>query len=148
MVVANHAGDLPLPVLVSPQMNEFRFSDIVGLAGVVESMNPNLHCPIVGNRIYLEGSGNEFPRNLAADVVLDGVDERLRADGQTRFVVVELQVVGNHGRQGCQIAVVVGVEQFSVQSLNLVEKGIGRGDGLRVGARERRSKQGGENEGG
>jgi len=76
MVVANHAGDLPLPVLVSPQMNEFRLSDIVGLAGVV------------------------------------------------------------------------GVEQFSVQSLNLVEKGIGRGDGLRVGARERRSKQGGENEGG
>lgn len=46
-VVADHAGDLSLSVVVLPQQDEFRYSDVVGLPGMVEAMDADTHCRVM-----------------------------------------------------------------------------------------------------
>lgn len=58
-------------------------------------MNANLEGAIVGERVYLQGSWNELPRNLATNVVLDGIDKRLTATCQASLVVIKLQILRN-----------------------------------------------------
>jgi hypothetical protein len=115
VVVADDASDHPLALLVVPDVNELRFTHVGGVSGMVKSMNTDLDGAVVGQGEHFEASNNEFSRNLAAGVVLDALDKHLFADGESGFVVVELQIVGNQGRHGGQVAVVVGVEELGIQ---------------------------------
>ena len=72
----------------------------------------------------LERAGDEFALRFAADVVLDGGDEGLPANGKASLVVVELQVAGDEIAEGGEIAGVVGGEELAV------EVGDGGGEGV------------------
>ena len=61
-------------------------------------------------------SVDQLAVNLATDVVLDSVDQALFAEGEAGLVVIKLQVVGGHGVDLVQIAVVVGVEEGGVEA--------------------------------
>ena len=134
MIKADDSGELPDVVLVLPEHDELRLSHVVVLlAGVVEAVRSDLDCAIVRDWINLKCSGNELSRDFAADVVPDAVEQRLTSPGQAGFVMVELEVFGDQGCDGGQVAVVVGVEEFGVQGLNDLEEGIGCGARLRAG---------------
>ena len=59
--------------------------------------------------------------------------ERLTAAGEAGLVVIELEVFGDQGCEGGQIAVVVGVEEFGVEGLDGLKEWIGCGARLRAG---------------
>lgn len=61
VVVADDSGDRPLPVLVSPDLYEFRFPHVISVSGVAEPMSSNLDRTIVVQGIDLQRSGHEFP---------------------------------------------------------------------------------------
>src|ERR1700756_367985 len=131
VIEADDAGYLPGAVfLVLPEGDEPGFSDVAGVAGVVEAVDADLYGSVIGNGIDLEGSGDEFPGDLAADVVLDSVDKHLTADGQAGFVVVELEILGDQRTQRSQVAVIVGIEELRIERLNGFEELIGCGRGL------------------
>ena len=56
-------------------------------------MNAGLDSSIPIERIYFERPRNKIAVDLAANVVLDSIDERLTATSQSCFVVVELQIL-------------------------------------------------------
>lgn len=51
---------------------------------------------VLRDRIDLERAGHEFPGNFVANVTFQAIEWRLAAERQASFVVVELEVVGNH----------------------------------------------------
>src|SRR6516225_9412874 len=141
VVKAEGTGHLPNAILVLPERNEFCFSDLILLAWVMETMNADLHRTVVGYRIHLQRSSDELPCDFAAYIVLDTVDQRLAANCQAGLIVVKLQVLGNQGGYGCQIAVVVGVKEFGVQRLDRLEEAVRRSGGMRLGPQRGRIQQ-------
>lgn len=141
MIETDCACNLPFPILLSPEDDELRFSDVAGFAGMVEAVNSDFDGSEVGDGVNLQGSGNEFPGDLAADVVLYGVNERLPSDGEASLVVVELQVPGHQRAESRQVAVIVGVEELRIERLDGPEELIGWGRSLRLGSGEWRSEQ-------
>ena len=127
---ADDAGDLPAAVLELPDHDELSFAGdaMVLLPGVQEAMDTHFHCAVVADGIDLEGAGDEFAFDLAAEVVLDGVDGLLAADGEAVFVVVELGVIGPEGGFGFHVAAVDGVEEFFVEASNGLGEIVARGD--------------------
>jgi hypothetical protein len=132
VVVADGASDLPFAVFLMPKDDELGFSNVGGVSGVMEGVVADLDGSVVGDGIDLKGSGDEFAGDFAADVVLDGVDEDLTANGEAGLVVVELEILGNHRAQRRQVAVIVGVEQLRIEGLDGLEERIGSGCGLGV----------------
>jgi hypothetical protein len=101
------------------------FSHFVVASGVMEAVSSELYCAIVSEGIDLQRSGYELSGDFAADVVLDAVDERLAAACQAGFVVIELEVFRDQGGERCQIAVVIGVEEFGIEGLDGLEERTG-----------------------
>jgi hypothetical protein len=58
MVKAERAGYLPDSVLVLPESNELRFSDVRTVSGVIEAMNTDFYRSVLRNRIHFQRSGN------------------------------------------------------------------------------------------
>jgi hypothetical protein len=110
VVKADRAGDLPGAVLEAPENDEFCFAEVCRVAGMGEAVDADLDGAVIVHGVDLEGAGDEFAVNLAADVVLDGFDERFASYGEAGFVVVELEVLGDHGAQLVEVACVVGVK--------------------------------------
>ena len=81
MVVADDAGDLPGTVFELPKHDGFRFADVARVARMVEAVGGKFDCAVVRQRMNLQGAGDEFARDFAADVVLDGFYELVFADG-------------------------------------------------------------------
>jgi hypothetical protein len=98
----------------------------------MEAVRSDLYCAIVSEGIDLQCSGYELSCDFAADVVPDAVYEQLAAAGQAGLVVIELEVFGNQGCERCQIAVVIGVEEFGAKELDDLEERIGCGARLRA----------------
>jgi hypothetical protein len=116
MVKAEDTRDLPDTFLILPEVNELRLANglVVLMAGMVETVNADLDGAIVGNGIYLERPGNEFPSHFAADVVLDSFDSSLTRAAEAADVVIELQIVGQEGAEFLQIATVVSIEELGI----------------------------------
>jgi hypothetical protein len=95
MVEADNSRYLPHSVLVLPQLNELGLADTIGsfVSGMVETVDADLDRTIVRDWIHLEGSGDEFPGDFAADVIFDGLNQRLASPAQTGFIVIELDVL-------------------------------------------------------
>ena len=94
---------------------------------------PISKCAVGVEAVDFERAGDEFALCFAANVVLDGGDEGLAADGEAGLVVVELQVGGDEIAEGGEVADVVGGEEFAVEvgdgageSVGCVGDGIGR----------------------
>src|SRR5580658_3128429 len=116
MVEADGTRDLPGAVLVVPQRDEFCLADVLRVTGVMKAVNADLNGAVVLQRVDLERVGNESPLNFAgADVVLDGVEKRLLADGEARFVVIELEAILDQRPERLEVAGVVSVEEFCVE---------------------------------
>src|SRR3989441_5178453 len=115
MVEADGTSDLPHSIFVLPEVNELRLADILGILGMVETVNPDLHRAIVDNGIYLKRPGNEFSGHLATDVVLHTLNQSLPSAAQAALVMIELQIVGQQRSEFLQIAMVVGIEKFGIQ---------------------------------
>lgn len=77
-------------------MDELRLTYRIGclVSGMVKAVHSNLHRAIVGNGIDLERPGHKFSGHLAADIVLDTLDQRRAPAAQPSLVVIELQIVG------------------------------------------------------
>ena len=137
VIEADDAGDLPHSVLVLPEVDELGLADRGGflVSGMMEAVDADLDRAVVGNGIDLERAGNEFPGDLATDIVLDCLDESGASAAQAGLVVIELDIVGNQRSEFFQIAVVVGVEELSIQRLDGFEERVGGGRGLGVGER-------------
>ena len=137
MVEADDASDLPDSVLVLPEVDEFGLADGAGVlvSGMMEAVDADLDRSVVGNGIDLERAGNEFPGDLATDIVLDSLEESWASATQAGLVVIELDIVGNQRSEFFQIAVVVGVEELGIQRLDGFEERVGGGCGLGVGER-------------
>jgi hypothetical protein len=137
VVEADDAGDLPCSVLVLPEMDELGLADGAGflVSGVMETVDADLDCAVVGDGIDLERAGNEFPGYLATDIVPDCFDESWASAAQAGFVMVELDIVGDQRSEFIQIAVVVGVEELGIERLDGFEERVGGGWGLGVGER-------------
>src|ERR1700730_13807823 len=134
MVVAHYAGDLPCAVFVLPQVNEFAFAHAFGVfvAGMVEAVIADFESAIALHVVDVQAAGNEFAGDAAADVFLDALGQGRLAQSHAALVVIELDVVINEWRELDEVALVVGVEERSVESgdgavevllvLNLVER--------------------------
>ncbi len=111
VLVADHSSYLPLPILVLPQGYELGIAHtIFGMRWVVEAMNSNLHCPISLEWVHLERVGEQSSLHPTADVLLNGREERSFPNRKTGLIVIELQVVGHHRSERCQVAVVIRFE--------------------------------------
>ncbi len=112
VVVAVDAGDFPGVVLEAPEDDGFALADVFGggVAGVVEAEGGHLHGTYVVHVEGLEGAGGELAGGLAADVVVDGLDEGVAAESDAAGVVVELDVLVSEGAEGGEVAGVVGAE--------------------------------------
>src|SRR2546428_9322342 len=141
MVEADGTSDLPHSIFVLPEVNELRLADILGILGMVETVNPDLHRAIVGNGIYLKRPGNEFSGHLATDVVLHTLNQSLPSAAQAALVMIELQIVGQQRSEFLQIAMVVGVEKFGIQRLDRLKEWVGCRRSLCVDVSKRCSKQ-------
>ena len=143
MIEADHSGHLPRSIFFLPEMDELRLTYRIGclVSGMVKAVHSNLHRAIVGNGIDLERPGHKFSGHLAADIVLDTLDQRRAPAAQPSLVVIELQIVGEQGAEFFKIAMVVGVEELGVEGLDSLEKRIGRGRGLGMQVSQRRSEQ-------
>jgi hypothetical protein len=154
VLVADDAGDLPLAVFKLPEGDELGVSNtIFGVVEVGETVNADLDCAVVLERVDFKGREQEGALDFSADVLLDCGDKRRFADGETSLVVVKLQVVGDHRAEGGQVAVVVGVKEFGVEGVDGFKKRVSlRGRlGSRLGLRmsdggEGENEQKGENE--
>lgn len=58
----------------------------------------------------MNGAPGELAGHLAADVVVDGLDEGVAAEGDAAGVVVELDVLVGEGTELGEVAGVVGAE--------------------------------------
>lgn len=106
---------LPDPVFVLPDVDELGFAGGLVIAGMAEPVYADLDRAEVRQRIHFERSRNQDSRHFAADVVLDRFDGGRTRPAQPGYVVVELQVVCQQRAEFLQIAVIIGVEQLSVQ---------------------------------
>src|SRR5271155_4307327 len=114
-------------------MDELAFADPFGIivAGVVEAVYAHLDKAVILHVVDLQRSGDEFARDLAADVFLDAVGQSRLAQGDAALIVVELDIVHKEGCELVKVAPVVSIEQRSIKSgagavkllltLNLVE---------------------------
>jgi len=118
VVEADDARQLPASIFELPELHEFRIADILGVVGMGEAMHADLDGSVAFERIHLQRSRNELALHLAADVVLDAVQQALFAHRQSSLIVVELQIVGHHRSHLRQIAMVIGIEERSVESRN------------------------------
>src|SRR6185295_6589138 len=107
VVVTDDAGDLPGAVLLLPEVDELRLADrlLPVPPRMIEAVDADLDRAIAVHGIHLERSGNEHPISLAADVLLDALDQALpRLVGQAAVVVVELQLFREERGELLQIA--------------------------------------------
>src|SRR5438270_3277672 len=125
MVEADGTRDLPHSIFVLPEVNDLRRADILGILGMVETVNPDLHRAIVGNGIYLKRPGNECSGHLATDVVLHTLNRSLPSDAQAALVMIELQIIGQQRSEFLQIAMVVSIEKFAIQRLDSLKQWVG-----------------------
>ena len=131
VVVADDTGELPAGGAVAPEHGELGFAGgDFRVAGVDEAVGADFECAVGVEAVDFERAGDEFALRFAADVVLDGGDEGLAADGEAGLVVVELQVGGDEVAEGGEVAGVVGGEEFAVEVGDGGGEGVGRvGDG-------------------
>src|SRR5690348_12379484 len=141
VIEAERPSDLPHSIFVLPESDEFCFSNIRWIAGMMKAMNANLHGTIVRYGIDLQGTGNQFARYFAANVFLEAIQKRLSASTESCDVVIELQILRHHGGNRRQIAVVVRVKQFRIKRLHSIEQRLRRGLGLRTWSRQERTEQ-------
>jgi len=139
VIEADDTGDLPVAVFQLPEGHEFRLSYVAGLSGMMEAMDADLDGSVIGDGIDLKGSGHEFRCDLAANVVLNGIEKDLTANGETCLVVIELEILGNKRAKSRQVAVIVGIEELGIERLDGFEELVGCG--LCIASDERPSKQ-------
>jgi hypothetical protein len=98
--------------LEAPEDDGVALADAFGVvvAGVVEAEGGDLDGADVVHVEGLEGAGGEFAGGLTADVVVDGFDEGVAAEGDAAGVVVELDVLVGEGAEFGEVAGVVGAE--------------------------------------
>lgn len=135
VVEADRPSYFPIAIFVLPERDELRLTDIIRFSGMMEAMNTNLDRAITGNWINLERPGYKFTRYFPANIVLDAVDEGLTPTSQAGFIVIELQVIRNHGGKSSQIAMIIGIKKLRIQRLNFHEQRIGSVPGLGMGHR-------------
>src|SRR5947209_14760640 len=143
MIVADRACQLPLPVVVPPERYELCFAPgVLRMYGLMKPVHTNLHRSVTVQRVDFQRPWYKCPLHLATDVLLDGCKERILADREACLVVIKLQVIGDHGAQRFQIAAVVGLTEFRIQRLYLLEELSGG----RTGLSTRRAKENGRDQ--
>src|SRR5947209_3750164 len=118
MVVADDPRDLPFSIFVLPDLNELPLADRLHVVPprVMEAVDNDLDRTIAVQGIHRERSWNELPAHLAADVLLDTLDQALPCPvRQPAVIVVELQLFREERAELLQVASVIGVEDFGVQ---------------------------------
>src|SRR5215472_18256066 len=118
MVETHCSSDLPLAILQLPQSYEFCFTALLGvrIADMAEAVDADLHGAVILDRIHLERARDKFAVNLSADVGFDGGHERGAAVRSAGLVVIELEILGDHGAKLLEVAGVVGIEQSCVEA--------------------------------
>ena len=137
MFVADDACNFPLVVFELPEHNELCVAALVfGVVGVGETVDAELDGAVVVEGVDFECVGEEGAVHFAADIVLDGGEEGGLADGEASDVVVELEVVRDHGAESGEVAMVVGVKEFGVESVDGIKERVGLGGGRGLGMRD------------
>src|SRR5579864_1477330 len=128
VIEADDSRDSPSGVLVLPQHDELRFADglLVVRARMMEAMDANLHRAVIVQWIHLKSPWNKLAAHFSADIFLYAVHENLFADGQSRLIVIELEVVGDERAQLVEIATVGGIEERGVLPGDGTKELIGR----------------------
>jgi hypothetical protein len=126
MGVADRACHLPGTVVPSPDDDEFRLANRLGVISprMMKAMRADLECAIVAEPIHLERAWNEISPHLAADVLPRAVQEGLLSDGESIVIVEELQVLCDQAAERLQVAGVEGIEQRGVETRNRLDQGI------------------------
>ena len=83
VIEADHPLDYPYTIFQLPESHEFCFSELFGIIGVRKAMDADLHRAKSLEGIDLKRALNQLAMHLAADIVLDGVHERLAPNRQT-----------------------------------------------------------------
>jgi hypothetical protein len=94
MVVADHAGNFPCAIFVSPQMNESPFAHSFGVVmpRMMKAVNTHLDCAVALHGIDLQRFRHEFSRDLAADIFLRAVGQCSFAQRHSTLIVIELHI--------------------------------------------------------
>src|ERR1700690_3921739 len=115
---------------------------------MMEAVNADFDGTVSIYGIHLERSGDEFAGNLAADVLLESVNQGLLADAESTLVVIELHIIREIVSEIRQVAGVVHIEDRGIQRRNGAEEFVGGRCGLRrlrlgecAGKREKRDEQ-------
>src|SRR5688572_28962997 len=153
VAVTEHAGDLPLPVLIAPHDHEI--GDPVALATreLAEAMRALRNGAEVLDRENLERAGDQLPAEIATHMLFRVREHVLPRPGDAAIVVIELDI--GHEIAGVLLkllrdaAMVESVEYSGVKRGDGVEQRIGGLSGGRHAAcsrgdwRNARSDQGG-----
>jgi hypothetical protein len=83
VIEADDPRYLPCAVLQLPQVDELRFSDIGGIAGVRKTVYPDFDGAVALQGIHLERSRHQVP-TLKAEAVQRERDEQLKAEAVQR----------------------------------------------------------------
>ncbi len=140
MVVADHARDLPHPARILPEHRETCDAAAVGTGPqlrIAEQMNAGFDGAVLIQRINAERSRDEIAMNLAADIGFQRIERALLSAAEARYVVIELQIVGEQRTDRLQITVVVGVEKDRIESGDGLKQIIGF---LCIGSRYKQHK--------
>lgn len=118
-VGADHAGDLPFAIPVSPDDDEpARLGYMIVFGMVDEPVQGDFDRAETGQRVNLQAPRYKLACNLAADIFFDHFQEVFFRAFQAASVVVELDTVGIDAPLGIHIAVVVRVEINTVHAGN------------------------------
>ena len=126
VVKADGSCHLPGSILMLPERDKFRFSEVVRITRVREPVYANLDCAEALHWIDLKCAGYKLSMDFAADIVLDRIEEGLPADCEAGLVVVKLQILGYQGGQFVELTVIVGVEEFGIQTSDCFVQGVAR----------------------
>ena len=123
MLVADRAGDFPLSIVVMPDRDKLCISDILWFVRMMKSMNADFDSSVILEGVDFKCVLDECTLHLPADILFNGGKEWCLTHRQSGPIMIELEVIRKHGAEDCKIAVVIGIEEFSVECFDRIEKG-------------------------
>ena len=131
VIVTDDSSEPVLLTLLLPQHEEL--ADAVGLivanwrlGQIAEGVFPELDRALILDRVNLQARGHDLAPHLVANIVLDGGEKALPAQGEAGPVVIELEIRVDQIAQRGQIAGVVGCKELLIERFDrAVERGVG-----------------------
>src|ERR1700761_8152887 len=96
VLITDGSGNFPHSVVIVPDRHELRIPNIVWLAWMMKTVNPDFHCSVTLQRIDFQRIYQKRALYLAADVLLNRGKKWSFSHHQSGHVVVELKIVRHH----------------------------------------------------